>query len=158
VVDKFGWKRNTVVNVVCVVGFLGSVTFTTQAGLFWLDIADHFLTHYGLVVVGILECVIVAWLFRLDILKKHINRISTIQLGPIWTGLIKFFVPLVLGLILIGDLFQEFRKPYGDYTWGSVIVIGVDWVLLTLIAAVWLSMRPWRTEHHRGASRGEEHL
>jgi NSS family neurotransmitter:Na+ symporter len=157
VVDKFGWERKTVVNVICVLGFLGSVTFTTQAGLYWLDIADHFLTHYGLVVVGILECIVVAWLFKLDILKRHINKISTIQLGTLWTVLIKFFVPLVLAFILLGDLINEIRKPYEGYSWASIVRIGVDWVLLTLVAAIWFAMRPWRTEEHKAKVRGEEH-
>ncbi len=157
VVDKFGWERRSVINVICVLGFLGSVVFTTQAGLFWLDIADHFLTHYGLVVVGILECIIVAWLFKLDVLRNHINKISTIRLGLWWTLLIKYLVPLVLGVILIGDIIEEFRTPYEGYSWASIIVIGVDWVLLTLVAAFWFSMRPWKTEEHKTAGRSEGH-
>jgi len=156
VVDKFGWKRRTVVTAVCVIGFLGSVTFTTQSGLFWLDIADHFLTHYGLVVVGIFECIIVAWLFKLDILQRHINKISSIKLGLWWTVLIKFFVPFALGLILVGDLISEVSKPYGDYSWSAILAIGVDWVLLTLVAALWLALTPWRTEECLGPCRGEK--
>lgn len=155
VVDKFGWNRKSVVNVVCVLGFLGSVVFTTQAGLFWLDIADHFLTHYGLVVVGILECVIVAWLFKLDILQRHINKISSIKLGLWWTILIKFFVPLALGVILVWDMYHEILAPYEEYSWTAIILIGRDWVLLTLVVAIWLAMRPWRTEEHKAKGRGE---
>jgi NSS family neurotransmitter:Na+ symporter len=157
VVDKFGWERRNVVNVTCVLGFLGSVVFTTQAGLYWLDIADHFLTHYGLVVVGIVECVIVAWFFRFKVLRNHINRVSSIKLGAWWTVLIKYFVPIVLAVILVGDLAKEVREPYEGYPWAAIILIGVDWVLLTLLAAVWLAMRPWRTEEHRAGGRGEEH-
>ncbi len=155
-VDKFGWNRKSVVNVICVLGFLGSIIFTTQAGLHWLDIVDHFLNHYGLVVVGIFECIIVAWLFRLEILRSHINKISSIQLGTLWTVLIKFFVPLALGGILVWDLYHEIKAPYGDYSWAAIILIGRDWVLLTLIVAFWLAMRPWRTEEHKAKGRGEE--
>ena len=52
VVDKFDMGRKATVSMVSAIGVLGSLIFTTQAGLFWLDIADHFLTHYGIVVVG----------------------------------------------------------------------------------------------------------
>jgi NSS family neurotransmitter:Na+ symporter len=156
VVDKFGFRRKAVVTVISVMGFAGSVIFATRAGLFWLDIVDHFLTHYGLVVVGVVECVIVAWLFRLRVLREHVNRISSIKLGLWWDFLIKFFVPIVLGAILVLDLYKEISSPYEGYSWGAIVSIGVDWVVVTLIAAFWLAMRPWRTELHEGPGRGGE--
>ncbi|TNF53874.1 sodium-dependent transporter, partial [bacterium] len=130
-VDKFAFRRKPVVTVISILGFLGSIIFTTQAGLLWLDIVDHFLTHYGLVVVGIFECILVGWFFRLKVLRNHINKISSIKLGTWWDALIKYFIPLVLGVILAGDLYSELTKPYEGYSWASLILIGRDWVLLT---------------------------
>jgi NSS family neurotransmitter:Na+ symporter len=152
-VDKFGLRRKPLITGVSIVGFLGSIIFTTQAGLLWLDIVDHFLTHYGLVVVGILECILVGWCFKLKVLRNHINRVSSIQLGVWWDILIKYFVPLVLGIILFGDLYNELRKPYGGYSWASLILIGRDWVLLTLIVAFIIASRPWKTDYHKTAGR-----
>jgi NSS family neurotransmitter:Na+ symporter len=154
-VDKFAFKRKTVVTVICVLGFLGSIIFTTQAGLLWLDIVDHFLTHYGLVVVGIFECILVGWFFKLKVIRNHVNKISSIKLGIWWDVLIKYFVPLVLGVILIGDLYSELTKPYGGYSWTSLLLIGRDWVLLTLIAAFVIASRPWRTEHNKTGGRAQ---
>lgn len=153
VVDKFGINRKVFITVISVIGFFGSVVFTTQAGLFWLDIVDHFLTHYGLVVVGIFECILVGWLFKTDILRKHVNKISSIKLGIWWNFLIKYFVPLVLSVILIIDLYDELRQPYEGYSWTSLILIGGNWVLLTLIAAFMIALRPWRTGHDKTAGR-----
>lgn len=155
-VDKFGIDRKKVVTFVSILGFMGSIIFTTQAGLYWLDIVDHFLNHYGLVVVGIAECILVGWFFKLDILRRHVNKISTIQLGLWWDVLIKYFIPLVLSVILVGDLYGEFKEPYEGYSWASLISIGIDWVLLTLIVAVVIAMRPWKTEHHKSGVRTEE--
>lgn len=154
-VDKFGFNRKPLVTLVAVLGFMGSVVFTTQAGLLWLDIVDHFVTHYGLVVVGIFECIIVGWLFRLPMLRQHINRISTIRLGIWWDLLIKFFVPAILSVILIGDLYQELRQPYGGYTWASLILIGRDWLIVTIAVAFILACRPWKTTHRDVAGRSE---
>jgi len=154
-VDKFAIDRKKLVSGVCALGFLGSIIFTTQAGLFWLDIADHFLTHYGLVVVGIAECVLVGWFFNLDVLRKHVNKISSIHLGAWWNFLIKIFIPLVLGIILVGDLYSELKEPYEGYSWAALISIGVDWVLLTFIAAIVIAMRPWRTDYHKSGGRSE---
>jgi len=155
VVDKFGIDRKKLVSGICALGFLGSIIFTTQAGLFWLDIADHFLTHYGLVVVGIAECILVGWFFNLDILRKHVNKISSIQLGRWWNFLIKIFIPLVLGIILVGDLYSELKEPYEGYSWAALISIGIDWILLTFIAAIVIAMRPWKTEYHKSGGRTE---
>jgi NSS family neurotransmitter:Na+ symporter len=152
-VDKFGFRRKPLITAISILGFLGSIIFTTQAGLLWLDIVDHFLTHYGLVVVGILECILVGWLFKLKVLRKHINKISSLKLGIWWETLIKYFVPLMLGLILLGDLYNELSKPYGGYSWTSLVLIGVDWVLLTLIAAFVIASRPWGTQEHKTGGR-----
>jgi NSS family neurotransmitter:Na+ symporter len=155
-VDKFGFPRKPLVTFIAVLGFLGSIVFTTHAGLLWLDIVDHFVTHYGLVVVGIAECIVVGWLFHLPTLRAHVNRISALRLGPWWDFLIKFFVPLILGVILLGDLYEELQRPYGGYSWTSLILIGRDWLLATLIAAFVLASRSWRTTHHRSGGRAAD--
>jgi NSS family neurotransmitter:Na+ symporter len=155
VVDKFGFRRQSVVTLVCVLGFMASIIFTTRAGLLWLDIVDHFITHYGLIVVGILECFVVGWLFNLPLLRRHINRVSKIRIGIWWEWLIKFFVPLVLALILVGDLYNELQQPYGGYSWTSLILIGRDWLLLTLVVGLALAFSPWKTEHRHAAGRGQ---
>jgi len=152
-VDKFGIRRKRLITIVSILGFCGSIVFTTQAGLLWLDIVDHFLTHYGLIVVGIFECILVGWFFRIKVLRQHVNRVSSIKLGSWWDIIIKYFVPLVLGIILVGDLYSELRKPYGGYSWASLILIGRDWVLLTLAAAFVMASRPWKTGHHKTGGR-----
>jgi NSS family neurotransmitter:Na+ symporter len=153
-IDKFGYNRKTVVTTISILGFMGSIIFATQAGLFWLDIVDHFLNNYGLIVVGMFECVVVAWFFKLKVIKDHINKISSIKLGLWWDLLIRYFIPLVLGIILIGSLYNELSKPYEGYSWLALIVIGRDWVLLTLIAAFWFAMRPWKTDQLKVSGRG----
>ncbi len=154
VVDKFGISRKPLVSLVSVLGFLGSIIFASRAGLLWLDIVDHFLTHYGLVIVGIIECVVIGWLFDLPMLRRHINRISSVRLGKYWEYLIKGFVPLALMIIILGDLYQDITHPYGGYSWTALILIGRDWLLFNLALAVFLASRPWKTENHRQPGRG----
>jgi len=148
-VDKFGFSRKPLITLVTILGFLGSIIFTTQAGLLWLDIADHFITHYGLIVVGIAECHLVGWLFDTRNLRKHVNSISSIKLGYSWDIIIKYFIPSVLGIVLIGDLYAEIRQPYGGYSWTSLILIGWNWIFLTVVAALVFARRPWRTPYYR---------
>jgi NSS family neurotransmitter:Na+ symporter len=105
---------------------------------------DRFLSHYGLVVVGILECILVGWLFRTELIRNHINKVSDLKIGFWWDFIIKFFIPVVLTLILISDLINELKKPYGDYGWNAILSIGVNWLFITLLIALVLTWLPWR--------------
>lgn len=144
VIDKFDVARGKVISVISVLGFLGGIIFTTGGGLFWLDIVDHFISHYGLVIVGILECILVGWLFQIEIIREHINMVSNLKLGSWWNFTIKFFTPSVLGVVLVWDLINEVRQPYGGYGWDSILIIGVDWLLITLVVALVFTWLPWR--------------
>jgi len=143
-IDKFDLSRGKVITVLSLLGFLGGVIFTTGGGLFWLDIVDRFLSHYGLVVVGILECVLVGWLFRTELIRNHINKVSNLKIGLWWDFLIKFFLPVMLTVILVWDLINELKKPYGNYGWGAILGIGVNWLFITLLIALVLTLLPWR--------------
>ncbi len=88
------------------------------------------------------------------ILKKHINRISTVQIGKWWTFLIKYFVPIILGIILLIDIYKEVRQPYEGYPWTSIIIIGIGWILTTLIVSIWIASKPWKTEQQKTPGRG----
>ncbi len=147
VIDKFNLDRGFVVSIVCAVGFLGSVIFTTNAGLYWLDIVDHFITHYGLVVVGIAECIIGAWIFDIERLRRHINKTSSIKMPRIWDNIIRFFVPAILVIIVAGDIVAEFRAPYGNYPWFSLAMIGINWMLFSIIVAALFTRFPWHYEY-----------
>ncbi|HID96828.1 MAG TPA: sodium-dependent transporter [Thermodesulfobacteriaceae bacterium] len=148
-VDKFGFLRSRLVTTVSVLGLVGSVIFTTQAGLLWLDIADHFITHYGLIVVGFAECILVGWIFDIRELRRHLNGTSSFRLGRWWDILIKYFVPLALTVILAGDLIAETAEPYGGYSWISLAAIGWSWLIVTMLTAFFLASRPWRTAHSK---------
>lgn len=61
--DKFGWVRSKVLAGVCIAGFAGGLIFATKAGLYWLDITDHWINDFNLLAIGVIECFLVAWIF-----------------------------------------------------------------------------------------------
>ena len=151
IIDKFHYPRKPVISVLSLLGFLGSLIFTTQAGLFWLDIVDHFLTQYALILGGILECILVGWIYKSVKLREHIIH-SGSKLHRAWDYSIKFLSPLVLGVLFISSLVKEVSSPYGGYSWLAVILIGRDWLIFTLFFALIVSSRPWRIEPHQRLS------
>ena len=146
VVDKFHYPRKIVVSVLCVTGFFGSIIFTTQGGICWLDIADHFLTQYGLILAAIFECVVLGWVYKVKVLTQHINHYSTWAVRSWWEVCVKIMIPLVLLAIFIAALVEEFSAPYGGYPRLALILIGRDWLIYTLFSAVLVASHPWKIE------------
>lgn len=152
--DKFDLPRKAVITAICVAGFLGSLVFTTNVGLLWLDIVDHFLNQYGLITVGIVEALVVGWLYRTDKLKAHIvsnlglsgarHKVFDYVILQLWMYCIRFITPVALGIAIVHSLIQEFREPYSGFPISGVIVLGVGWLLVTHIFAFGLSGLPWR--------------
>jgi len=143
VTDKFNFKRTKVVTISCLFGFLGSIVFTTRAGLFWLDIVDHFLTNYGLIFAGILECIAVGWFLKVSVLRKHINEVSAWKIKKGWDYAIKIFTPGILIIIFLTNLIGEVTLAYGGYKVSALLILGLGWLLITLIVSIFLSMKAW---------------
>ena len=155
IIDKFSVSRKRVITLICISGFMGSLLFASHAGLHWLDIVDHFLNQYGLVTVGIVEALIIGWLYRTRQLKDHIaenlglsgnrHRIFKYVVLQLWNYCIKFITPVALGFALIYSLIGEFKKPYGGYPVSGIIILGIGWLLITHVVAFGLSGLPWKT-------------
>jgi len=155
ITDKFDWSRGKVVTVICVLGFLGSLIFTTRAGLYILDIADHFITNYGLVIGGLLECLIIGWVLKASVLRKHISRLGTV-IPPLWDILIKFITPVILIYLLYLSLAGDLAENYEGYPTGQLLLYGVGLIFVCLVAALVLTFAPWKPEKLKRRHRPEE--
>ena len=146
VIDKFHYPRRVIVSVVCATGFFGSMLFATKSGIYWVDIVDHFITHYGLVTVGIIQCLLVGWIYKSYKLREHISHCSEASLSRLWDLCIRFLTPAVLVVLLLNDFVKEFTQPYGGYSWMAVILIGRDWLLAALIVSLFVAARSWKSD------------
>ena len=155
ITDKFDWPRGKVVSGVCILGFLGSLIFTTRAGLYILDIADHFITNYGLVIGGLLECLIIGWVLKASVLRKHISRLGTV-IPPLWDVLVKFITPAILIYLLYLSFAGDIAENYEGYSTGQLLLYGVGLVFVCLVAALVLSFAPWKPEKLKRRHRPEE--
>jgi NSS family neurotransmitter:Na+ symporter len=143
--DKFHYPRTAIVTALSVLGFLGSIVFTTGGGLAWLDIVDHFLSHYGLFLASILQCFLVGWVYGAKRLRDHVNHVSAWRVGRFFDISIRYLIPGILIILLLQDLFTDIQRPYGGYPWVALLLIGRDWLIITLIAALIIANRPWRS-------------
>jgi len=100
--DQFGWQRITAASVLCITAFLLGIVFCTQAGLFWLDLVDHFLTTYGLVLVAICEAIIVGWVFPARRLRRHLDGHRDFRFTKPFGIIMRILITAVLLLTWLG--------------------------------------------------------
>ena len=122
------WKisKARATGIMCIVGFLISLIFATGSGLHWLDIADHFIANFGLVMIGLVECLILGWMYKLSKLRDHANKTSELHLGRWWDYLIKFAIPFVLLILLAAAVINNIINPYLGYPWWIIVLGGVE--------------------------------
>jgi len=131
------WKitKTKAVAIICIVGFIFSLLFSMGNGLHLLDIFDHFLANFCLVIVGLIECILFGWIYKITKLREHANKTSDIKIGRWWDILIKYIIPIVLGIILFLSVIDVISKPYMNYSIEILILFG----LIPIIAIFLLS-------------------
>ena len=92
------------------------------------DIVDHFLTTYGLVIIGLLEVWAVGWIYEASKLRGYINKVSDIKIGKWWDILIKFVIPICLLVLLVAGLYRDIKIPYEGYPYWAIFAFG--WMML----------------------------
>ncbi len=138
--DKFSVSRKTVTVSLCVLGWLVGIIFCTPTGLVLLDSVDHYLSNYGLLLIGLIPCLAIGWIYGTKRLRTHINRVSEKRITPFWDFCIRYFTPIVLIFLLgyqaftdLSFLWDEQAKPYSGYSlWVQLVGIGVLVAAFTL--------------------------
>ena len=137
--DKFGSTRGKVVLILCIISFLAGLLFTTDAGLYWLDVVDAW-ASYGLVGVSLATSIVVGWRWDIWKLVEHINKNSIVKVGKVWVFFIRWFIPITLSIILIRAIWNFLSKGYSGYPSWAIILGG--WLPAFLAIFVgWLLMK-----------------
>lgn len=135
--EKFGLGRAAAVNVVCGLAALASLLYVTNGGLFYLDTIDHFFNNFGLVISGLLEVVLVAWVARqLNPLRQHVNAISYLRVGLGWTISLTVITPVLLIVMTLYNFWNELQEPYEGYPQTGLVALGWAMVLVAAVLAV----------------------
>ena len=140
--DKFKLNKKKTTLTICIVEGVLSLIFATGAGLAVLDIADHFINSFSLIVTGILEMVVAGWFFKTTKILTELNRNTKKFKMPAWWFLpsIKVISPIVLTGLFVWNIYNLFKGGgiYGageniedGYSLASNIIFG--WCLIALI-------------------------
>jgi len=139
IADKFEFSRTKATTIVVVPAFLISILFITGAGLIILDIVDAFINNIGVAGAGLLEVILIGWLFNLETLRKEANEFSNFSVGKWWVYALKFVTVVVLGFMVISNTIGYIREGYGGYATIDVGVFGWGCLLVCIIVTIILT-------------------
>ena len=122
---KWKMSKAKATAIMCTLGFFASLIFVTGGGLHWLDIVDHFVANFGLVMIGLVEALILGWMYKLSKLREHANKTSEVSIGRWWDFLIKFVIPIILFLLLAIAIVNNITDPYLGYPWWVIVLGGI---------------------------------
>ena len=131
--EKWKLSKEKITGIICLIGFLAGVIFTTGSGLMWLDIVDYFMANFGLAMVALFECIVIGWILLPRKLRNHANTVSEIRIGVWWEYLIRYINPIILAVLIIWAAWQKIFTPDWDY---STLAIFAGGVSLTVIAII----------------------
>ncbi|MCA8940685.1 MAG: sodium-dependent transporter, partial [Planctomycetes bacterium] len=136
--DKFDLNRKMVSAMFCLLGWLVGMAFCFPVGLSLLDISDHYLSDFGLLIMGLIQCIAIGWFYGAKKIRKHINKVSERRVTVFWEFCIKYLTPAVLLFLLYWQFKKEFADLYEDYPdW--MYVVGIGWLVLGLVIAIFLT-------------------
>ncbi|MCZ2810179.1 MULTISPECIES: sodium-dependent transporter [unclassified Modestobacter] len=148
--DKLDTGRLTATLAVGVpAAVLSLVLFSTTSGIYVLDVVDHFVNQYGILVVALVSMLVVSWVVRaLPGLGGHLNVHGRPRVGTGWRLLTSVVAPAGLAVVLVLALRDDLAARYEDYPAWLLLVLGWALVVALPLIGFLLARLPWRAGTH----------
>lgn len=129
-------SKSNIAMILCIICFSGGVLFTSGAGLYWLDIVDHWVANYSIAAIIILEGIVLGKLLKVDDIIANIGESVSARTVKNWKILIGIIIPIILIIIFGIQLIQEIYKPYSGYSSLALVLGGWLVFFLCIVAAI----------------------
>uniref|UniRef100_UPI00398E9230 sodium- and chloride-dependent neutral and basic amino acid transporter B(0+)-like n=1 Tax=Pristiophorus japonicus TaxID=55135 RepID=UPI00398E9230 len=126
-------KRFYLTGVMCFLLYLFGLVCVTQAGIYWVNLIDHFCAGWGLLVAGSLEFIGISCIYGVNRFIKDIEMMIGERhwLFWLWWRACWFFIsPCLLAVILIWSLATFVPPTYGPVEY-PVWATALGWCMIT---------------------------
>jgi neurotransmitter:Na+ symporter, NSS family len=160
--DKFEMTRTTATIAVTVpMAVLSLVFFATTSGIYVLDIIDHFINQFGILLVAVVSMLAISWAFRaLPTLADHLNYRGSIHIGGWWKVLISVVTPIALAYVLVRAFLTDIETAYEGYPQWMLVTFGWCAAAAVVVFGFLAAAVPWRARtsldapHDEAVTRG----
>ncbi|XP_076656020.1 sodium- and chloride-dependent glycine transporter 1 [Halictus rubicundus] len=158
ILDAFPPLRSYKVWVVlaaAVSGYAGGIVFTTNAGVYWLQLMDKYAANWSVLLIAISECLLIGWIYGADRFLDNVQQ----MIGPrsrlwrfFWTWMWRVVTPATLFFILFFNWVEYQPLTFGGYvypTWAN----NVGWAigLIPVLVIVTVTVNQLRDRRRRSA-------
>jgi len=84
-------------------------------GFTFLDLIDHWAFSHGLLIVGLIECILIGWVYGVHKIRKAINEHSKYNLPAAYDWIVKLVIPILIGFVLGVSIYKQATDPGGLY-------------------------------------------
>ncbi|XP_013175474.1 PREDICTED: sodium- and chloride-dependent glycine transporter 1-like [Papilio xuthus] len=141
---NFRQKKGWVVMTVAIFGYFGGLIFTTNSGMYWLQLMDKYAANWSVLIIAIGECILIAWIYGAEKfcrdIQSMIGRQSKLWVF-FWSAMWRIITPAALVFILVFNWIEYKPASYGHYVypmWADAVgwTIGVLPVVVVVLMAV----------------------
>ena len=135
--DKFPLNKKKLVMVISLIGAGVCIVFSTGIGVVVLDVADHFLNYFNILLLVVFECALLGKNAKRIGLLGEINRYSGRMKMPQKPFIfsLKYLSPTVLSVLFIWGIYHLFFIEKGIYAGYGVWAQILGWTLSVLVFA-----------------------
>eukprot|EP01129_Flabellula_baltica_P009826 TRINITY_DN4086_c0_g2_i2.p1 TRINITY_DN4086_c0_g2~~TRINITY_DN4086_c0_g2_i2.p1 ORF type:complete len:349 (+),score=43.55 TRINITY_DN4086_c0_g2_i2:530-1576(+) len=118
-------RKEISTGIVCFILMIFGIVFTSGAGYYYLQLADHYIPLFLLFIIGIAESVSIGWFYPVHTFRMDIHLSTGVKIPKFFDILVKFVIPVVLGILLIVTIITELVVQQSIP--GGYIILG--WIL-----------------------------
>ena len=145
--DKFKISRTKSVAFGGGLAALISIVYSTRTGINILDAVDYFINSFGVTLAGLIQVILVAWIFReVKSLQEHANAVSDIRIGAWWSISLTIITPIVLGFMTYQNISSNIKENYAGYSDGFIAIAGWGVAAAALVTGFIFMAIKWKSD------------
>lgn len=112
VLDRFPSLRDhkvVILMLLSTIGYAGGIIFTTQSGILWLGLFDHYAANFSVSIIAITECVLIAWYYGAERFIRDIEKMigtRSVRWRKTWVIMWKYVTPATIIVSFVGIFFR----------------------------------------------------